>query len=86
MFLSREIKEKIKKATDDIIFEEKKKQELLSKNLDTNFLQELINRSNENSDLVITIYLKSGDKIVIQQQFKQPEPTYGYSGEELEIR
>ena len=35
--LSKEIKEKIKKAADEIIWEEKKKQELLNKEIDYNF-------------------------------------------------
>lgn len=92
MRLSREIKNKIKKVTDEIIYEEKKKQELLNKEIDYNFLQTLINKCNENPDLAITIYFKSGDKMVLQT--KHRETNYladsSYDGEpsinELEIR
>ena len=92
MHISREIKDKIKKYTADLIFEEKKKQELLNTNIDYNFLQTLINKCNENPDLAITIYFKSGDRMVLQT--KHRETNYladsSYDGEpsvnELEIR
>ena len=90
--LSKEIKNKIKKYTDALIFEEKKKQELLNTNIDYNFLQTLINKCNENPDLAITIYFKSGDRMTLQT--KHRETNYladsSYDGEpsinELEIR
>ena len=91
MRLSKEIKDKIKKYTDELIWEDKKKQELLNKEVDYNFLQTLINKCNDNPDLVITIYLKSGDKMVLQTKYK--ESSYNgatYDGEpsinEMEIR
>lgn len=92
MRLSREIKNKIKKATDEIIYEEKKKQELLNTNIDYGYIQKLLNMCNENPDLAITIYFKSGDKMVLQT--KHRETNYladsSYDGEpsvnELEIR
>lgn len=90
--LNKEIKNKIKKYTDDLIFEEKKKQELLNTNIDYNFLQTLINKCNENPDLAITIYFKSGDRMTLQT--KHRETNYladsSYDGEpsvnELEIK
>lgn len=90
--LNKEIKNKIKKYTDEIIFEEKKKQELLNTNIDYNFLQTLINKCNENPDLAITIYFKSGDRMTLQT--KHRETNYladsSYDGEpsvnELEIK
>ena len=66
MRLSKEIKNRIKQETEKILWEEKKKQELLNTNIDYNFLQTLINKTNENPDLVITIYFKSGDKMILQ--------------------
>ena len=69
--LNKEIKNKIKKYTDDLIFEEKKKQELLNTNIDYNFLQTLINKCNENPDLAITIYFKSGDRMTLQTKHKE---------------
>ena len=92
MHISREIKDKIKKYTDEIILEERKKQELLNTNIDYNFLQTLINKCNDNADLMITIYFKSGDRMTLQT--KQKETNYladsSYDGEpsinELEIR
>lgn len=90
--LNKEIKNKIKKYTDELIFEEKKKRELLNKEIDYNFLQALINKCNENPDLAITIYFKSGDRMVLQT--KHREMNYladsSYDGEpsvnELEIK
>ena len=70
MRISKEIKDKIKKYTDELIFEEKKKQELLNTNIDYNFLQLLIKKCNDNPDLVITIHFKSGDKMVLQTKYK----------------
>lgn len=88
MFMNKELKKKIKEVTEQIILEDKKKREFLSKKIDYNFLQELVDKSNENQDLVITLYMHTGDKIVITQKYKAPEPSYGYNGEpsELEIR
>lgn len=71
MRISREIKNKIKKYTDELLYEEKKKQELLNTNIDYNFLQTLINKCNENPDLAITIYFKSGDRMVLQTKHKE---------------
>ena len=90
--LNKEIKNKIKKYTDELIFEEKKKQELLNTNIDYNFLQTLINKCNENPDIAITIYFKSGDRMTLQT--KHRETNYladsSYDGEpsvnELEIK
>ena len=92
MRLSKDIKDKIKKYTDELIFEEKKKQELLNTNIDYNFLQTLINKCYENPDLAITIYFKSGDRMTLQT--KHREMNYladsSYDGEpsvnELEIK
>ena len=90
--VNKEIKNKIRKYTDELIFEEKKKQELLNTNIDYNFLQTLINKCNENPDLAITIYFKSGDRMTLQT--KHRETNYladsSYDGEpsinELEIK
>ena len=69
--MPKEIKDKIKKYTDELLWQEKKKQELLNKEIDYNFLQSLINKRNDNPDLVVTIYLKSGDKLVLQTKYKE---------------
>ena len=90
--LNKEIKNKIKKYTDELIFEDKKKRELLNKEIDYNFLQDLINKCNENPDLAVTIYFKSGDRMTLQT--KHRETNYladsSYDGEqsikELEIK
>lgn len=90
MRLSKEIKNRIKQETEKILWEEKKKQELLNTNIDYNFLQTLINKTNENPDLVITIYFKSGDKMILQSQFKEDRTIDYYNGNpsinELEIK
>lgn len=82
MRLSKEIKNRIKQETEKILWEEKKKQELLNKEIDYNFLQTLINKCNDNPDLVITIHFKSGDKMVIQTKYKENNySSIGYDGE-----
>lgn len=90
MRLSKEIKNRIKKKKKKILWEEKKKQELLNTNIDYNFLQTLINKTNENPDLVITIYFKSGDKMILQSQFKEDRTIDYYNGSpsinELEVK
>lgn len=90
MRLSKEIKKRIKQETEKILWEEKKKQELLNTNIDYNFLQTLINKTNENPDLVITIYFKSGDKMILQSQFKEDRAIDYYNGSpsinELEVK
>lgn len=90
MRLSKEIKSRIKQETEKILWEEKKKQELLNTNIDYNFLQTLINKTNENPDLVITIYFKSGDKMILQSQFKEDRTIDYYNGSpsinELEVK
>lgn len=88
--LNKEIKNKIKKYTDELLYEEKKKQELLNTNIDYNFLQTLINKCNENPDLAITIYFKSGDRMVLQTKHKETNYSLeaSYDGEPsiMEIR
>ena len=84
------MKNRIKQETEKILWEEKKKQELLNTNIDYNFLQTLINKTNENPDLVITIYFKSGDKMILQSQFKEDRTIDYYNGSpsinELEVK
>ena len=91
MRMSKEIKDKIKKYTDELIFEEKKKQELLNTNIDYGYIQKLLNMCNDNPDLVITIHFKSGDKLVLQTKYRENNYSGAtYDGEpsvnEMEIR
>lgn len=90
--LNKEIKNKVRKYKAELLWEERKRQELLNTNIDYNFLQTLINKCSENPDLAITIYFKSGDRMVLQT--KHRETNYlaesSYDGEpsvnELEIK
>ena len=90
--LNKEIKNKIKKYTDELLFEEKNKKELLNTNIDYGYIQKLLNMCNENPDLAVTIYFKSGDRMTLQT--KHRETNYladsSYDGEpsvnELEIK
>lgn len=90
MRISKEIKDKIKKYTDELLFDEKKKQELLNTNIDYGYIQKLLNLCNENPDLAITIYFKSGDRMVLQTKHKETNYSLGasYDGEPsiMEIR
>lgn len=90
--LNKEIRNKVRKYKAELLWEERKRQELLNTNIDYNFLQTLINKCNENPDLAITIYFKSGDRMTLQT--KHRETNYladsSYDGEpsinELEIK
>ena len=90
--VNKEIKSKIRKYTDELIFEEKKKRELLNTNIDYGYIQKLLNMCNENPDLVITIYFKSGDRMVLQTKHRETNylANSSYDGEpsvnELEIK
>lgn len=85
--MNKELRLKIKEVTEKLIEEDRQKQKLLNSKLDYEFLQKLIDKSYENPDLLITIYLKSGDKITITQKYQAPEQT-GFDGtpNEIEIR
>lgn len=90
--MDKEIRNKVRKYKAELLWEERKRQELLNTNIDYNFLQTLINKCNENPDLAITLYFKSGDKMVLQTKHKETNylTDSSYDGEpsinELEIR
>lgn len=89
--LDRNTREIIKRVTEEIKQEDKKRRELLNTNIDYNFLQVLMNKCNENPDLVVTIYFKSGDKMTLQTKYKDTSiGRFAYDGEpavnELEVR
>ena len=69
LFLDKETKRTIKEAQKKIIWEAKKRKELLNTEIDYNYLQTLIERINENPDLAITIHFKSGDTMTLQQKY-----------------
>ena len=69
--MDKEIRNKVRKYKAELLWEERKRQELLNTNIDYNFLQTLINKCNENPDLAITIYFKSGDRMTLQTKHKE---------------
>lgn len=78
----KELKEKIKKATEEILWEEKKKRELLEKEIDYDFLQTLLNKCDNNPDLTINIYLRNGERIVLHTKHKvNNNGGFDYDGE-----
>lgn len=87
--MNKELKKKINQATKEIIAEEKKKQQLVNRNLDYDFLQTLINRCDTNG-LVVKIILKDGTVIQLATQKQRDEYSDGYDGEpsvgELEVK
>ena len=87
--INKDLRKKINKATQEIIAEEKKKQQLVNRNLDYDFLQTLINRCDTNG-LVMKIILKDGTVIQMSTQRHRDEYSDGYDGEpsvaELEIK
>lgn len=89
LLINKDLRRKINKATQEIIAEEKKKQELVNRNLDYAFLQTLINRCDVNG-LVMKIILKDGTVIQMATQKHRDEYSDGYDGEpsvmEMEIK
>ena len=90
MIMNKELKKKINQAAQDIINEEKKKRELVNRNLDYDFLQVLINRCNDNPGLLMKITLRDGTVIQMATQKHDDTYTFGYDGEpsmdEMEIK
>lgn len=74
--LSKELKKQIKEATEKLIWEDKKRKELLNTNIDYNYLQTLIDRVNSNPDLLITIRFKSGDTMELRSQYEEYNTDY----------
>lgn len=85
-----EVRQKIKQAIAAIEEEEKQKQTLVSQKLDYGYLQKLLDKVDENPALTITVILKSGDRIVLQQKQDVTNPWNNFDGvpspEELEIK
>lgn len=79
--MDKELKKQIKEATKQLIYENKKKKEFLNAKVDYNFLQSLIDKSNDNQNLIIKIKLKDGTVIEIAQKYQTPERTYSFNGE-----
>ena len=81
-FIDKETRNKIKEEKRRLVWEAKKKKELLNANIDYNFLQTLIDRCANNSDLEIEIFFKSGDRMKLRQKQSQTNYNYqGYTGE-----
>ncbi len=79
--MDRQLKKQIREMTAKLIYEDKKKKEFLSAKSDFNFLQSLIDKSNENQNLVITVKTRDGTVIEIRQKYQNPTNAYGYDGE-----
>ena len=90
--MDKEIRNKVRKYKAELLWEERKRQELLNTNIDYGYIQKLLNMCNENPDLAITIYFKSGDRMVLQTKHKETDylASSSYDGEpsinEMEIR
>lgn len=86
--MDKEIRNKVRKYKAELLWEERKRQELLNTNIDYDFLQTLINKCSENPDLYITIYFKSGDRMVLQTKHKEDNSSYdgAPSINEIDIR
>lgn len=79
-FIDKETKQKIKEEKRRLLWEAKKKQELLNTGIDYNFLQSLIDRAATNN-VEILINFKSGDRMTIRQRPQQVFSYEGYNGE-----
>lgn len=68
IMLDKETRKLIKEQKRKLIWEATKRKELLNANIDYNFLQSLIDKINNNPDLIIEINFKSGDRMTIRQK------------------
>lgn len=73
--LSKEAKQKLKEMKIQLAYEEKKKKELLGRNTDYSFIQELLDKIDNNPNLTVEIILKNGDRILM----KTKETKYSYN-------
>mgnify|MGYP006978114787 CR=1 FL=1 len=68
IMLDKETRKLIKEQKRKLIWEATKRKELLNANIDYNFLQSLIDKLNNNPDLIIEINFRSGDRMTIRQK------------------
>ena len=68
IMLDKETRKLIKEQKRKLIWEATKRKELLNANIDYNFLQSLIDKINNNPDLIIEINFRSGDRMTIRQK------------------
>lgn len=88
MKTSREWKQIAKQYIDRMKADEAKKEALLSKNMDFAFLEELIQQTNQNPNLKVTVTLKDGTVLRINTEPKM-NPYIGMTEqyqEEIEVR
>lgn len=86
MRLSKEIKQKIDEFKKQLVAEKKAKEQLLNSNMDFNFFENLIKKSNENPNLKIEITLKDGTRIFMRT-YEEQRPTGDLiNGDYLEIK
>lgn len=87
--MNKEIRKRIREATKQILEEEKRKQKLLNTEINYGYLQELLDKVDENPNLTITIKLHSGDTIVLQQKSNPNNPFEVFDGrptaDEIEV-
>lgn len=86
MRLSKEIKQKIDEFKKQLVAEEKAKEQLLNSNMDFNFFENLIKKSNENPNLKIEITLKDGTRIFMRTYEEQRHTSDLINGDYLEIK
>lgn len=84
MWKSKELKQKFKELEKQLIEEDRRKNLLLSKELNYGYLQELLDRVDNNPNLTITVVLKSGDKLILQQKQNVNNPFNNFNGEPTE--
>lgn len=80
MFKPKELKQLIKKATEDITREYNQKQKLLNQDMNYQFLSHLLEQVDADPNLTITIHLKSGDRMIIQRKTDTTNPWNNFDG------
>lgn len=88
MFIkNKEIKNKLKEYENQLLQEQKAKEELLSSKSDFTLLEKFIQKSNENPNLKIEIFLNDGTRILMRtyEEHKQSASEL-INGDYLEVR
>lgn len=80
LFKNKELKKRINEAIKQIEEEERRKNLLLNQEVNYGYLQDLLNKVDNNPNLVIEIKLKSGDKITLRQQQNVTNPFNSFDG------
>lgn len=80
LWMNKELRKEIKEAQKRILEENRRKNLLLNKEINYGYLEDLLNKVDENPNLTIEIKLKSGDRIILRQKQDSTNPYERFDG------